>query len=128
MVPVVEEMYTIQEAEPEIGVDAHRLRYYERIGLLPSMERGDYGWRVDSKEDLGWIYWLRLLRKTGLSIRTMKRYVEITRAGDHTLDERCALLQEHCNSLQEHLKPLDQKVEFDQVPRSGLRISKLWSM
>ena len=116
MVPVVEEMYTIQEAEPEMGVDAHRLRYYERIGLLPSMERGDYGWRVDSKEDLGWIYWLRLLRKTGPSIRMMKRYVEITRAGDH------------CNSLQEHLKPLDQKVEFDQVPRSGLRISKLWSM
>lgn len=113
--------YTIQEAAEEMHVSAHTLRYYEKIGLLRSIQRGENGRRNYTEEDLGWVYWLKLLRESGMSIRTMKRYVEITRAGDHTIDERCAILEEHRNQLraqigklQGHLEKLEQKVEFYQ--------------
>ncbi|MEW6405483.1 MAG: MerR family transcriptional regulator [Chloroflexota bacterium] len=116
-----EKTYTIHEVEEEMKVSAHTLRYYEKIGLLHSIQRAENGRRVYSEEDLGWIYWLRLLRESGMSIRAMKRYVEITRAGDHTMDERCAILQEHrdqlrakIEKLQGYLERLDQKVEFYQ--------------
>lgn len=118
---LAEKTYTIQEAANEMHVSAHTLRYYEKIGLLPSIQRGDNGRRNYTEEDLGWVYWLKLLRESGMSIRAMKRYVEITRAGDHTIDERCAMLEEHRNQLraqigklQGYLEKLEQKVEFYQ--------------
>jgi len=116
---LVEKTYTIQKASAEMDVSAHTLRYYEKIGLLPSIQRGENGRRVYSEEDLGWIYWLKLLRGSGMSIQMMKRYVTVTRAGDHTIDERCAILEEHRNhlrgrieTLQVILDKLDKKVEF----------------
>ena len=113
--------YTIQEAETEMGVSAHILRYYERIGLLHPIQRRKNGRRACSEEGLGWIYWLKLLRESGTSIQMMKRYVGMTRAGDDTLEERCATLQERRDQLQKkikmlegYLERLDQKVEFYQ--------------
>jgi len=54
-----------------------------------------------------------------MSIQMMKRYVDVTRAGDHTIDERCAILEEHRNHLRDRidrlqviLDKLDKKVEF----------------
>jgi DNA-binding transcriptional MerR regulator len=116
---LAEKTYTIQEAAEEMEVSAHTLRYYERIGLLPSIRRGGNGRRVYSEEDLGWVYWLKLLRESGMSIQTMKRYVDVTRAGDHTIDERCAILKEHRNHLRDKIEnlqgilgKLEKKVEF----------------
>lgn len=116
---LAEKTYTIQEAAEEMEVSAHTLRYYEKIGLLHSIQRGENGRRIYSEEDLGWVYWLKLLRESGMSIRVMKRYVEITRAGDHTVDDRCTILEEHRDHLRQHieklqgfLEKLEQKVEF----------------
>lgn len=122
MEPILpEKTYTIQEAAEEMDLSVHTLRYYEKIGLLPSIHRSENGRRNYTEEDLGWVYWLKLLRESGMSIRAMKRYVEITRAGDHTIDERCTMLEEHrshlraqIEKLQGYLKRLDQKVEFYQ--------------
>ena len=116
---VAEKTYTIREAAEEMGVSIDTLRYYERIGLLPSIQRGENGRRIYSEEDLGWVYWLKLLRESGMSIQTMKRYVEVTRAGDHTIEERCAILEEHrshlrgrIEKLQVFLEKLEKKIEF----------------
>ena len=116
---LVEKTYTIQEAAEEMEVSAHTLRYYEKIGLLRSIQRGENGRRLYSEEDLGWVYWLKLLRESGMPIRVMKRYVEITRAGDSTIDDRCVILEEHRDHLRQHieklqgfLEKLEQKVEF----------------
>jgi DNA-binding transcriptional MerR regulator len=118
---LAEKTYTIQEVEEEMRVSQHTLRYYEKIGLLHPIRRRENGRRVYFEEDLGWIYWLKLLRESGMPIQRMKRYVEITRAGDHTLEERCTILQEHRDHLREtiqrlqgYLERLDQKVEFYQ--------------
>ncbi len=109
-------------------MSAHTLRYYEKIGLLPAIQRGESGRRNYTEEDLGWVYWLKLLRESGMSIRAMKRYVEITRAGDHTIDERCTMLEEHRNhlraqieKLQGYLERLEQKVEFYQGYKTRLQ-------
>jgi DNA-binding transcriptional MerR regulator len=125
---LAEKTYTIQEAAEEMGVSADTLRYYEKIGLLPSIQRTDNRRRIYTEEDLGWVYWLRLLRESGMSIQMMKRYVEITRAGDHTIDERCLILEEHREHLREHieklqgfLEKLEKKVEFYEGYKMKLR-------
>lgn len=116
---VNEKTYTIQQAAEEMDVSAHTLRYYEKIGLLQSIQRAENGRRIYSETDLAWVYWLKLLRSSGMSINTIKQYVEITRAGDNAIDERCEILEKHRNHLrakikqfQGYLEKIEQKVEF----------------
>jgi DNA-binding transcriptional MerR regulator len=125
---LAEKTYTIQEAAEEMELSIHTLRYYEKIGLLHPIQRSENGRRVYTEEDLGWVYWLKLLRESGMTIRVMKRYVEITRAGDHTINERCAILEEHRNHLRAHINKLEgflgrleQKVEFYQGYKTRLK-------
>ena len=116
---LAEKTYSIREAAEEMEISIDTLRYYEKIGLLPHIRRGENGRRMYSEEDLGWVYWLKLLRESGMPIRTMKRYVEATRAGDHTIDERCAILEDHRKHLRDRIRKLhmflgklEKKVEF----------------
>lgn len=113
------ESYTIDDAAARMGTSKHTLRYYEREGLLPPIAKGTNGHREYTADDLGWIKFLKLLRATGMPIREMKDFVGLTRAGDHTIGERVAVLTSYRASLRarmaadrEHLKYLDHKIEY----------------
>jgi DNA-binding transcriptional MerR regulator len=108
---------TIEEAAERTGVSAHTLRYYERIGLLAPVPRGSGGHRRYTDGDLGSVVFLTLLRQTGMPIRDMQRFVELTRAGDHTIVDRVAVLTDHRTELvahiallRRHLAALDHKI------------------
>ena len=112
---------SIEEASARTGVSAHTLRYYERIGLLAPVGRASGGHRRYTDGDLGAVVFLTLLRQTGMSIRDMQRFVVLTRAGDHTIPSRVAVLVEHREQLVErlrllnkHLKAIDHKINIYQ--------------
>ncbi len=108
---------TIEEAAERTGVSAHTLRYYERIGLLAPVPRGTGGHRRYTDADLGAVVFLTLLRQTGMPIRDMQRFVELTREGDHTIPDRVGVLTDHRTELvahiallNRHLAALDHKI------------------
>lgn len=101
-------MYTIEEAAQRTGVTTHTLRYYERIGLLAPVGRASSGHRRYSDDDLGAIGFLTLLRQTGMPIRDMQRFVELTRAGDGTIPQRVVVLEAHRDALAEQLALLNR--------------------
>lgn len=109
--------YSIEEAAERTGVSRHTLRYYERIGLLAPVGRATGGHRRYTDADLGAVHFLTLLRDTGMPIRDMQRFVDLTRAGDHTIPDRIdvlvghrAQLVAHLELLNQHLKALDHKI------------------
>jgi DNA-binding transcriptional MerR regulator len=106
-----ESTYSIEEAARRSGVSSHTLRYYERIGLLPPVGRASSGHRRYSDEDLGAVAFLTLLRQTGMPIRDMVRFVELTRGGDATISERVGLLEAHRDALAERLDLLRRHFE-----------------
>jgi DNA-binding transcriptional MerR regulator len=99
---------TVQEASDKTGLSAHTIRYYERIGLLPSIERAENGHRRYSEDDIGWIEFLKCLRSTGMPISEMQRYVELQQAGDSTLDDRLALLEAHRRRIKAKMRELNR--------------------
>lgn len=101
-------VYTIEEAAQRTGVTTHTLRYYERIGLLAPVGRASSGHRRYSDDDLGAIGFLTLLRQTGMPIRDMQRFVELTRAGDGTIPQRVVVLEAHRDALAEQLALLNR--------------------
>lgn len=101
-------MYTIEEAAKRTGVSTHTLRYYERIGLLQPVGRAQSGHRRYTDDDLGAVEFLTLLRQTGMPIRDMQRFVQLTRGGDRTIPDRVIALQAHRDALAAQLALLNR--------------------
>ena len=88
-------MYSIQEVSERTGLSAHTLRFYEKEGLLPDVRRSASGIRQYSEEDMELIGGICCLKNTGMSLREIARFMQLTREGDGTLRERVALLEAH---------------------------------
>jgi DNA-binding transcriptional MerR regulator len=110
--------YTIKEVSEKTSLPPHVLRYYENEGLLPSVARSRNGIRRYSENDLEWISLICCLKNTGMSIKQIKNFVELSMDGDDTLKERCELLQEHKKivetqilEMQKHLQKVTWKID-----------------
>ncbi len=111
--------YTISEVVVFTGLTAHTLRWYERIGLMPHIDRSHTGQRRYSNRDLDWLDFVGKLRLTGMPVADMVRYAELVREGDHTYGERFELLEstrravlDRIAELQDTLAVLDRKISF----------------
>ncbi|MEV4377076.1 MerR family transcriptional regulator [Streptosporangium sp. NPDC049644] len=102
-------VYTPGQVVEETGFSLDTLRYYERIGLLESIDRNAAGQRRFTQKDVGWLGMIRCLRDTGMPIAEMLRFAEMTRAGDHTVRERIALLEAHDRRVQEQVDNLRER-------------------
>ncbi len=114
-----ENVYTPGQVAEETGFSLDTLRYYERIGLLAPVGRNAAGQRRFTEDDLGWLGMVRCLRGTGMPVAQMVRFAELTRAGDHTVPERIAILEAHDRQveceiarLREQQKVIQNKISF----------------
>lgn len=117
--PEGQDSYTISEVVAITGLTAHTLRWYERIGLMPHIDRSHTGQRRYSNRDLDWLDLVGKLRLTGMPVADMVRYAELVRAGDHTYGDRFELLKAtredvlaRIAELQDTLAVLDRKIGF----------------
>lgn len=108
---------SIAEVAERTGLSKDTLRYYEKAGLIESVERASGGQRRYAVSDMDWLAFLLRLRATGMSIADMQRFAELRRAGMSTVADRLDLLTAHRDdvetriaALQEHLQGLDTKI------------------
>lgn len=116
--PAGADRYTISEVAAVTGLTAHTLRWYERIGLMPHVDRSHTGQRRYRNRDLDWLAFVGRLRLTGMPVADMVRYAELVRLGDGTVEERRDLLLAHredvrrrIDELADTLAVLDYKIE-----------------
>ena len=88
-------MYSIQEISQKTGLSAHTLRFYEKEGLIKGIKRSEGGFRQYSDEDLEALGLICCLKNTGMSLREIARFVDLTHQGERTLGERVDMLREH---------------------------------
>lgn len=117
--PDGQDRYTISEVVAFTGLTAHTLRWYERIGLMPHVDRSHTGQRRYSNRDLDWLDLVTKLRLTGMPVADMVRYAELVRAGSSTYRERQELLEQtrrdvlgRIAELRDTLAVLDRKISF----------------
>ncbi|MFJ4875509.1 MerR family transcriptional regulator [Streptomyces sp. NPDC088745] len=110
--------YTISEVARVTGLSAHTLRWYERIGLMPHVDRSHTGQRRFRNRDLDWLALVGKLRLTGMPVADMVRYAELVREGEHTFEARQELLEAtrrdvraRIAELQDTLAVLDYKID-----------------
>ena len=91
---------------------------YERIKLIPPVNRNSSGIRDYTEEDCNWVNFIKCMRGAGLSIEVLAEYVSLFQQGNQSIPARKALLLEQRRQLadritemQETLKRLDYKIE-----------------
>ena len=99
---------TIAEAAERSGLSAHTLRYYERIGLIHPVGRGQNGHRRYGRDDIEWLDFLIKLRTTDMPIRQMVEYAGLVREGPQTASRRRAMLEAHREALRERIEELEE--------------------
>lgn len=88
-----EHTYSIKEAAALTGLPASTLRYYESIGVIAPIRRGESSrHRVYTDDDLDLLTWVACLSATGMSVSDMRRYVANGALGADVAPEQIGLL------------------------------------
>jgi DNA-binding transcriptional MerR regulator len=99
--------YTIGEMARKLDVAPSTLRYYDKEGLLPFVERSNGGIRMFKDEDMEWLRLLGCLKKAGMPLREIKAFMDWSRQGDATIGRRLDLLEKQRQSVLEQQKQLE---------------------
>lgn len=111
--------YTISQAVQKAGVSVYTLRYYDKEGLLPFLDKKPDGTRVFKDSDFAWLKTIDCLKDTGMSIREIREFVGLCMQGDATLAERLAILRQHQEDfekkmaeMEHHRETIRKKVQY----------------
>lgn len=98
--------YTIGEMARLMHVQTSALRYYDKEGLLPFVERSESGIRLFRDSDFIWLATIECLKKTGMPLTEIKRYITLGMQGDATIDERLELIRQRQQAVQRQMQEL----------------------
>ena len=104
--------YTVKVAAERANLNPNTLRYYEKEGLLPHIERSKGGIRHYSDEDLEWLGLVCCLKNTGMSIKQIRDFVDLSLQGPETLKDRCHMLNAHKQEVEEHISRMNQHLDL----------------
>ncbi|RCW48393.1 MerR family transcriptional regulator [Paenibacillus prosopidis] len=103
------------EVSTKFEISQDTLRYYERIGLIPPVNRNKSGIRDYTEEDLRWVEFIKCMRNAGLPIEVLIEYVGLFQKGDETLEARKELLIEQRTQLlirMEDMKKVFERLDY----------------
>ena len=101
----------IAEVSQKYAMSADTLRYYERIGLIPPVNRNKNGVRDYTEEDCRWVEFAKCMRGAGLQIEALIEYVALYQQGDDTSEARREILIEQRRQLAERLSDMQKTLE-----------------
>ena len=102
---------TIAEVSKKYDISADTLRYYERIGLIPSVPRNKSGIRDYDEASCGWIELMKCMRQAGVQIEALIEYVALFQQGDSTIAARKALLVEQREQLIQRMENMQKSLD-----------------
>ncbi|SDW18603.1 DNA-binding transcriptional regulator, MerR family [Kandleria vitulina] len=94
---------TIKEVCEKFDITPDTLRYYERVGVIPEVNRTPGGIRDYKEEDIAWVENAVCMRSAGVPVEMLIEYVKLYQQGDETLEARKNLLMETKNEVQKQL-------------------------
>jgi len=111
----------IAEVSEKFGISQDTLRYYERIGLIPHVNRKKNGIRDYTEENCRWVEFIKCMRSAGLSIEVLIEYVTLFQQGDGTTAARKELLVEQRKQLVIRMEDMKRTMERldDKITRYG---------
>lgn len=105
-------VYTVGEAAKRLGISPSTLRYYDKEGLLPFVERSSGGIRMFQESDFEWLQVIECMKKAGMSIKAIREYIEMALQGDSTIDARLELFRRQQKEVEQQMVELQHTMEM----------------
>lgn len=104
-------MYTIGQVSRLFQIPISTLRYYDKEGLFPGLERTS-GIRKFGERELEALRVIECLKKSGLEIRDIKQFMQWCAQGADTYPQRLALFQRQKETVEAELTKLERTLDM----------------
>ena len=104
-------MYTIGQISEMFNLPISTLRYYDKEGLFPHMERQS-GIRRFTDVEVETLRVIECLKASGLEIRDIKQFMEWTTEGSATYAQRRQLFETRKAAVEEEIKRLQKTLDM----------------
>lgn len=111
--------YSIGDISKMLNISISTLRYYDKTGLLPLVNRSSGNIRVFDDTDVECLKMIECLKNTGMPLKDIKLFFEWCEDGDSTINQRYELFlhqkektENQISLLQNALKRINYKCEF----------------
>ena len=117
-------MYTVKQTSEITGISGYTLRFYDKEGLFPHLNRDGQNRRLFSDEDLHNIETIRELREMGFSLAQIRSYLTAEEEGGmkrrrELLAEQMDRIRSELAAITRRMKKLQQAAEYYQVDIKG---------
>jgi len=109
---------SISEVSAKFNIPESTLRYYEKKGLLPRIERDEAGRRLFSEVQMALLQTVICLKNTRMPIREIKQYMDWIQEGDTTIERRLEMMTKHKQNvldeislMTDSLQGIDEKIK-----------------
>ncbi|OAX48066.1 MerR family transcriptional regulator [Paenibacillus sp. AD87] len=113
--------YSISEVAKELNLTVYTLRYYDKEGLMPFVERTPGGARNFKESDIDFLKIIQCLKATGMPIKDIKDFIAWCSEGDSTLQERYDMFTERKASVEAQMEELRKTMEVIEHKRAYYR-------
>lgn len=104
-------MYTVGEMAKLLMVPTSTLRYYDKEGLLPFVERSPGGMRMFQEKDYEWLQIIECLKKTGMPLKDIRTYIDMAMRGDETIESRLQMILRQREAVREQMAQLQKTLD-----------------
>ncbi len=105
-------LYTVGETAKILNIASSTLRFYDKEGLLPFVKRSKGGMRVFEEEDFNRFFIIDCLKKSGLTIKEIRRYIDMTLKGDETIGERLEMFEKQREKVLNQMEELKETLDI----------------
>lgn len=116
--------YSIGDIAKMLDISISTLRYYDKVGLLPLVNRTSGNIRVFDDTDVECLKMIECLKNTGMTLKDIKQFFDWCEEGDSTLDQRYDLFvrqkektEKQIALLQNALDRINYKCEFYRISK-----------
>ena len=103
--------YTIGDMAQKLNVAPSTLRYYDKEGLLPFVERSNGGVRIFKDEDYAFLKIIHCLKASGMQIKDIREFISLVMQGDETIEARLELFKKRRSELEKQMADLTETLE-----------------
>ena len=101
----------IKEASERTGVSSAAIRYYEKEGLIPTIDRSDIGNREIDDRILRRIKFAKQMRDAGMTIENLRHYIQLFDAQEDNTKEQIDLLQAQLVEMEERRDDIQAAID-----------------
>ena len=104
--------FLIGDISKMYGISQDTLRYYDKAGLLPFVKKNQAGRRIFTEDDLGYIEVIDCLKRSGIPVKEIAKFMDWCVEGDKTLPQRYAFMVEQEAALERKIQDLQAQLNF----------------